>query len=881
MTTTTYDPNTTWNKLIEQPMLASVTWSYPIHDLQDMEAWCDTASHASLLHMFLHHFLNGVVPPAPLLRKEYFIYISRELVPLYYFPFSSTVEVAGVQTKISLTFQQFKLLHTLYKTRPLQIKMPLIECPPEYWYFNRMLREKVPLYPQNLQDVKLIDITRLTPIKVLPQRADEEPLLYTTGSVSADQLNKTNPIVMGLKDVPPFPLRFTDFYVSREIYSAYPEYWDALAKNYYQTPLGALLSQTVLFCSANIMEEANAESEALYAYTTTKYDMVDQLDGTRKVQKVPVTVPIAASTVPFIQSRDKYFSALTTCPNSNCCQNDGREMYAEDVGRNNWSSIFYDHEVYEPDPGYLDEDELFSDDEFDLQLVMPDDCPSQDYIDFNDAVPYTEDEESILVQHEVAQGYFEVDSVVAKHASKQMFDQEIDRPAKHNFDVTETHWRDITDERFPIRTFDKFLWLYEEVGLIKSPESRPYPVGKPPDENGRDFLEISGAPWGAAAAAIESGIAKNYTASRFTGERGIGCPYEAMKNTVFHDFLEDNRCYSDIKSITRFYETTYYQLKEKPHLHSTIPELFDVLILDLPLHRNSYAAEVGISVGPDKKTKVLAEFCDAIPLGRAEAMEKRLEQYEKFVPCVLRKTGMLIVKLFEVLTIKTADHLLLLLSSFDRISFVRNPYSRPLSKEFYCVAYGYDPFKQRENFDYVRKVFFSSLAKFNTYLYARLTRKLIKYALREHDRLGVIRTINCRRKLRQMRGYPAKVKKKKYISWSGAPRPKPVVRIGHAPEKDVHPTPQQIATLFPKMKKLSRDKNIPYSDVSQMLFVVGKENDVSEILQDRYLHKTPAYRYTADDIDLVSQQAGVSRSAAVDLLEASKGDIVDAIISAM
>jgi len=193
-------------------------------------------------------------------------------------------------------------------------------------------------------------------------------------------------------------------------------------------------------------------------------------------------------------------------------------------------------------------------------------------------------------------------------------------------------------------------------------------------------------------AAIESGLAKLYRYTRFTGEKSNDPPYKDQAREVGGVLLPLIENYdlpkTDLESFceraNELHKTCILNHKERSPVH-----LCDVLILDIPLHRNSTAAARLSTIKEEKKAKEFAENCDAVPLGRSDATVRMLNYYQAVRDFHIVAGGAMIVKVIEPWEGSVVKAMYNLVKPFGRVQIVTNPYSGSSSKEVYMVCQDY------------------------------------------------------------------------------------------------------------------------------------------------------------------------------------------------
>jgi len=177
-----------------------------------------------------------------------------------------------------------------------------------------------------------------------------------------------------------------------------------------------------------------------------------------------------------------------------------------------------------------------------------------------------------------------------------------------------------------------------------------------------------------------------------------------------------------------------------------------LVILDIPLHRNSTSAHSGRSLGEEEKQRRKAEFVDDLPLGKSDSMTDLLTQYRYILRHFSELGALAIVKVIEPWRASVVHGMWLLARVYRSWKVVTNPYSKTLSREVYLLLEDRLPDAEIIPEDVVRRTsFVSSLIRFNDAHCFRLNFRMMEMANKWGRVFRTVRKINCRKKLQLMR----------------------------------------------------------------------------------------------------------------------------------
>jgi len=419
-----------------------------------------------------------------------------------------------------------------------------------------------------------------------------------------------------------------------------------------------------------------------------------------------------------------------SCPSDRCCADIGCEKFLRLHGKENWLTLLQEVELHVPNVS-----EVLKMSMYDLVTQAQSICIRRSLLtDFAEVPRVTIPvcpKPYVCVDANVWRDYLSVDARVASNVSLKFYDQTIGELRDFSppgFKGFGANLKNSIIYKIPI-TFNKFAWMFLRYGYVTLEVDGSYPMNRPVQGTTSSIFEIGAAPYGAAMAALESGIVAVYCVTNFKGESNRPIPTRYVERML--DFSEKFGGHTDLNGIVDFIEVNpdlvYLQ-------HSMV-------ILDLPLHRNSGSAHSGAGLRADNDARQALEFVDDIPLGKVSAMASRLKNYKVILDKMLVTGGSAIIKLLEYASSQVLEALYFLTVSFSTVVFVRNPYSKTLSQEIYVVCGG---FRQgHQIFDEFSKEY----CRFANIMIYRHTAALLLVAQRKGMNFKMPRTICCRRNL--------------------------------------------------------------------------------------------------------------------------------------
>lgn len=173
---------------------------------------------------------------------------------------------------------------------------------------------------------------------------------------------------------------------------------------------------------------------------------------------------------------------------------------------------------------------------------------------------------------------------------------------------------------------------------------------------------------------------------------------------------------------------------------------FSVLIMDLPLHRNSVAGMSGKVVGLMDTMRGVAEFIDDAPLGRQHALVTLIIYALELVEKTLAIGGVFYFKVVEPWSADVFEYLYALLVRFEKLEVYRNPYSKDTSKELYFVFKNKIQSALPVNREH-KAAFYKFMLSLVSTSISLLSVNLVRLARRYGGEVNINRSIVCRKKL--------------------------------------------------------------------------------------------------------------------------------------
>jgi len=723
------------------------------------ERYFNGLSFERALNVYLTFVLKGLEMPDFMLDNSLLSRVRVAFRPLYLNPIKFKLVSNAVESTMYLDFRQFKALRQLYHEAPVDRCAPMIMSPPEYWYLYCLLSTRSPeMIPSTYDSSPVFAIDGGEPrYSVLNEslvafKSDTcpHPLSYNTLLPGSGPF--TTIAHKGSEKHMPFLLELPRFTPSLELVSSWPQYWMMLKSlrgvntiaarvgTVLETIIGVRGRNTCVLPIVATQNGVNSEyatdlrnDEKLFA-DTPDFDFADQERPGALCEGI---VNAACAFKPPASVVSDITLETRPCPSMTCCDDMMESRLIDAMGVTSWPVIFDGKNMIVPYLGSA----LTFEDVIDKQTFqseyMGDESLSSNY-----RADYTV-EIDVFVTHALWEDYLRVDSIVAKYATRSLYDQQVRPQEELKFEKDQmiaASFLTPTGKAVKVPfTFSKFAWLLVHWGYVDL-VCGYYPVGQRHGKPGVAILEIGAAPYGAMAAAVESGLTEVFHYTRFAGEFSSDPMYHGR---VSDYLLELGSPRSDLRSIAK-------RVAKLKASRSTGMSSFSLIIVDVPLHRNNNMGLGGKNLGKIENARSLTEFVDDLPLGKSKALENHIADVTMLVDNVLAIGGDLILKVQECWDRRPVLMLFNLSTRFRRCEAVRNPFSKPSSKEVY---FRFSSKLAKPSSDtnvgdkYTLEDFLVFIIRLNNHAVALLTANLIALSDNYGRKSKVIRQLSCRKKL--------------------------------------------------------------------------------------------------------------------------------------
>lgn len=688
--------------------------------------------------VYVSFILKGMEFPSFMGDLKHVLPMSKEFRSVYMSPFDASLTGDYRARGHALSFRQFLSLRQLFDGEFLDLTAPLILSPPEYWYLFCLCNTTDYTTVQTAFDSDPVLVWDGAPkfnnvgfrsISSAVRNWNLRPafeLLAAPGAVPF--ASKT---YRGSKKHVPFTLTLPHLDINKKVIDCYPHFWNLFKSGSSSSLLMNSVAAIVeLLTLVPPPQELPAASEAL-TLDKVQWELVKSDGDSVTVAEQTVNVPVPISLLHVPPEFDNNLPEIATCPGKDCCDDQWAVRSLATYGPNNWPLILNGRSLHVPLPEQANENwfdvmvgsqEFFvADDEHLSEIERPPD-KGLEKVD-------------LLVNGKIWRDYVNVDAIVARFAGLKLYDLQTNCPPTMPYDPTnllmrnEAEYKAGAGHRKLPSTFQKWAYLFVSMGYVNL-ENGKYPVGKAPRPGNVAILEISAAPYGAMMAAIESGLCTNYFYTRFTGEQSKVPPY----TTHIRDLLMDLKAQStDLKGLAKAFRSSKKQQQR-----------FSMLIIDIPMHRNSNMALSGKGLGNLNAQRDHTEFVDDAPLGKDIALAKHFGYVLDIVHGCLIDKGDLIVKVIEPWSKDVVDALWDLRCYFETLSVVRNPYSKQSSKELY---FKFGSFTAANSSPANYDNFLSFVLHVNNLFIPLLTANLIRLSMMFGWKCAVERSVVCRKSL--------------------------------------------------------------------------------------------------------------------------------------
>lgn len=717
---------TRWTQLIAAAPLDLAVFEGTDAELDQFELDFNALGHHAKIMAVFDHIIKGVRFNSFVLQTDLNQEIYDALLPVYMSPLGFRYEGMSFGESLSLNFRQFGVLHDIMSDLISDPRVPMNIAPPEYWYMFHLCQIPIPSMGKIAPGYR----TSVNLFEPLLKASRFTSVCSDVRLTSLDGISWSN----GRSTLPRFKIPDLPFTLALSLYQAWPSYWESF--NTFSVPsfIGDCVRRAVL---AVQMSSEVAPIVAFRQYPVNRTALV--LDDTSfaaaksmDVSCAEVTESVSLDEFPRVDKLDTYEPVIMSCECGDCGV--GANDYLLPILGDTGLTDLLDTVVLERPFFFEDPPPLTFYDQFD--------CDGN--YDTKTSVTVCLGEWDVLANGKIWLSYLQVDSLVAKYCSGDIYKRSLKIPELIKYDSSSTIWRLNGGKKLP-KTFHKFAWIYLQLGWVVLGAGGKYPVNRFISINPVDLLEFSAAPYGNLAALIEPGLVKRAFISTFAGESHPDCPYMNQDGLVC-DIIANLDTKTDIRSIAK----SFWKLRGGSTGSQGLLK-FGLIVYDIPLHRNSTSAYSMKTYGQEQKKRKFVEFVDDAPLGKADAQVKLIDTYMALNDMFMGTGGTMIVKILEFWTPEVVSALVSFFKFFKKIRAYRNPYSKPSSKEVYFILEGYH---QGEFKDHDLVMF---LYDFSNKVLSMLTHNLVQLAHLYAGELKMNRSITCRMSLKAKKaidGFP-------------------------------------------------------------------------------------------------------------------------------
>lgn len=280
----------------------------------------------------------------------------------------------------------------------------------------------------------------------------------------------------------------------------------------------------------------------------------------------------------------------------------------------------------------------------------------------------------------------------------------------------------------------KWTDLFVKTGLIVD-EGRVHQGNQSPKSGNVQMLEITPRSFGAALAAIETGVCTAYSYLPYFDSDPIRMDYGDLHVNLLKD--------SPVSGTTL---TSLFGCLVSEENY--VPK-YSLLIVDVPILRaDDKELSMKQLIGRNISQTRLEDEVD-IPLGDQCAIVSRLEKISGVYPKVLTFGGALLFSLNLVLVDKAVLSLYEIVRQFERFKFIRSPYSKMFQREVYVCCFGY---MGCMNKSVLYPAFLNFVVRFNTKVVNQINVVMTEMLKRRVCLYAMPRILGCRRHLTSYKG---------------------------------------------------------------------------------------------------------------------------------
>jgi len=742
----------TLNDLFNSPALETNAWSVTGVTTSNFNRWSNALPKTERMNIFFEYIACGIILPDKF-SKEYFTSsIISELIQIYMNPHALIITVNGCQKEISLTFAQFKVVYLFLQTTPEGREMPLINCPPEYWYLLCTVRAPkysityIPkgnlvrdMFEGKTAEVACEDLTQFFP-----------SFLGSTGSARYD--SHVTVALPGPKNLPGFELTPAPFKITKSLYVAFPQYWDYFSEIESVCDLSLNIRSAVQLHNVLPVQHTGTEITPEYVFTSFEKKVEEDVSGECSSLVLPV-VPLVPRVL-YLEDQP-VLEVNTVQVNCSICHPKIERL--EEAFVNNIGPVDLEDA--------LDSISLSSPMEIESLLHLSPEAQAfsigfgstalQDTshdLNGSPSTLFVPGDGELAVDQQTLKTFLDLEAIASPLLSPKFFQRDDTFALSLPYDAHATRWSAHSTSRMPHQSFMKHAQLLLEMGLVKIGPDLNFPVGKFPGPLSLRVFYPAGTSLGPVAAMIESGVAAFIAMPKPKYQPIKDPPYLKEPIPSFHFVLGDDKSPRSLTTIARSLQRNIPSPSLTPKEPDRPFKRYDLIIFDDKTPLNFSAPVPGRLLGEITKITELQELVHKLPFKRVQAYEKRLADVDLILSVMLEPGGYLVLRLNEVVHQSTIALLSRITSKFKTSRLVRSPHSSPLSKEFYYLGAGYDPDTSSLSFLSDSYKLLASITKFNTQLYWLASRNL-KLSFKRFARLHHKPRIRaCRCFLRSLRG---------------------------------------------------------------------------------------------------------------------------------
>jgi len=671
-----------------------------------------------------NHILTGTALPMWFLANETNQKLMENFRAVYWSPlhFDAKMIVKGGGWRVremSLSLRQFSVLHNWYKVLDREFVAPLARSPPEYWYLFQLTKCEE-LSPPTFEIVG--GPPCYAPV-VLPQpyveviNFDQEWALYLK-KTAVEQFSSR--MGHGNEDWFTFKIDVKHFSLTNDVFDNARRYWSWLFNVSATTPFSQAVHYAIKYSEDHFFTQVVVE---------TLVGEEDVLESTNTGELAVATCELQIHVEDYESNSEVVSESNQVIPVQGCacdaCDSHTMLGYTHLTHDPLWNRALEGFPLVVPKSNVTIEDLVN-----DGCTVVTRSGGLEDWLVVTDESNILVDDKMVVASQRLATQYFKIESFVSKHVFASFYNKSKRGSSKKMRLVGTPFYSKFKKFALP-STFNKFLWLYHNFNYIDD-DGGDIQVGVRAIE-GLNALEFSAAPYGSLTVLLECGVVHTHYYSRFCAEASKPNGYDvANGGTGAINIVEDGVA-NDIVSIV-----TMMLAKDK---RVKLPKRVGLLIVDIPLHRNSLKMYKMKSLGAANKSREFAEMVDDVPMAMTEAAIDLIRVVGVLVGLTVGGGGALVLKLIEPWRKDLVDEVYFgLVAKFARVEIAITPGSREISKEVYFHFMGYG-----EPCEVSRSQFFAQVCDANNLSLAKVTLGLVNIAKEFGHLYSNKRRVGCRR----------------------------------------------------------------------------------------------------------------------------------------